>query len=111
MKKRNLFKIILVSFIFFVGCMSIGSKFDMDKIQNIKRCTTTEKEIRDMFGKPYEKGIQSGYSTLTYWYSSVNAFGKTTNDKLIIFINNAGIVVDYTLNPTGLVEILNNCRE
>ena len=45
--------------IFFAGCGTAGKNFDESLYANVVKGTTTHKEVKDMFGPPFKKGIQN----------------------------------------------------
>jgi len=104
------YKIITLGTIFLLlsACVSIGNKMDETDITNIQRCKTSKQELLSMFGKPYEKGVQSGYNTLKWLYVYSGVFSHQ-RQEVIAFLNNDGTVVDYAFNPQGSIEIYDKC--
>ena len=100
----------LVLCLLLAGCASLGKNFKEEMINEIVRCKTSESKVRELFGKPYKEGVQSGYKTLK-WYYSMATFGYATTKTLIVFINDDGVIVDYALNPTGLVQVMDKCSK
>lgn len=87
MKSLPAFKIILLLvFLFMIGCGTAGKNFNESLYKNIVIGTTTQKEIHSMFGSPFKKGIQNGYPVWTYEYNYYNSLGNDiTKDMVIVF--------------------------
>ncbi len=83
--------------IFFSGCGTVGKNFDESLYANIVKGTTTHKEIEIMFGPPFKKGIQNGYSVWTYEYNHVNSLGSDTIKDMIIVFEKNGVVKSHQL--------------
>jgi hypothetical protein len=83
--------------IFFSGCGTVGKNFDESLYANIAKGTTTHKEIQSMFGPPFKKGIQNGYSVWTYEYNYVNALGSDIIKDMIIVFEKNGVVKSHQL--------------
>jgi outer membrane protein assembly factor BamE (lipoprotein component of BamABCDE complex) len=93
----------------FCGCMSVhtGNDFDASKVSQIKKGETNESQLITMFGQPNQRttNSQTGNS-LTWIYSqgNVGLGGATsTNKTLTAFINQAGVVTDYSYS-TGAFD-------
>jgi hypothetical protein len=93
------------------ACISaqVGTRFPIENVPSIKRCQTTQANLLQLLGNPYQRGAQSGYNTLRWLHQRASVRDSTQND-LIVFLNDAGVVVDYTLNPQGsLVKLYDRC--
>lgn len=99
----------LVSVAFLAGCNSSGKAFDVDKIQNIEKGTTTKSDILEYFGEPIrrEAGQYGEVWTYTHVDSRATAAGiflfitiranesKTVVNKLSVVFDSDDIVKDY----------------
>jgi hypothetical protein len=103
-------RITLISLFFlFSACATTGRNFDESVFMNqIKKCQTTKAELRELLGKPRQEGIQAGYKTLQYNYA-LAIVGSFTTKSAIVFLNSSDVVVDFALNPVGLVEVRDEC--
>ena len=83
--------------IFSSGCGTAGKNFDESLYANVVKGTTTHKEVKDMFGPPFKKGIQNGYAVWTYEYNHVNSFGSDIIKDMIIVFEKNGVVKSHQL--------------
>jgi len=77
------------------GCGTVGKSFNVSKVETIVNGTTTQSDIKKMFGEPFKIGIQNGQPIWVYedhHYSIIRE--KTSKDLIIIFGPN-GIVQSY----------------
>ncbi len=77
------------------GCGTVGKSFNASKVETIVNGTTTQSDIKKMFGEPFKIGIQNGQPIWVYedhHYSIIRE--KTSKDLIIIFGPN-GIVQSY----------------
>ena len=77
------------------GCGTVGKSFNASKVETIVNGTTTQSDIKKMFGEPFKVGIQNGQPIWVYedhHYSIIRE--KTSKDLIIIFGPN-GIVQSY----------------
>ena len=106
-----------------MSCASIkyGNKFSDKDVLKIQKCMSKKADLEQIFGEPFRTGIQSGYQYSLWSYSdtSINPFSSTdtimrnsakNRKDLFVFFNQNDIVVDYALNPTGTVQIIDNCK-
>ena len=83
--------------LFLSACGTVGKEFNESLYANILEGTTTNKEIRIMFGPPFRKGIQNGDPVWTYEYNYVNAFGTDIIKDMIIVFSKNGVVKSHQL--------------
>ncbi|MFT4577790.1 MAG: hypothetical protein ACI8PD_000350 [Nitrospinales bacterium] len=88
---------IMILAILFSGCGTAGKNFDASLYANIVKGTTTHKEVQAMFGPPFKKGIQNGYSVWTYEYNHINSFGSDIIKDMIIVFEKNGVVKSHQL--------------
>lgn len=94
----------LFSLLFSAGCATVGQDFPVLSVSEIKVGTTTQDEIRAMFGSPWRVGIEDGQTTWTYGKYRYGIFdGKSATDLLIRFDRN-NVVSSYTFNTTEHTE-------
>jgi outer membrane protein assembly factor BamE (lipoprotein component of BamABCDE complex) len=90
--------------IFSTGCATVGQDFPVLRVSEIQVGTTTQDEIRAMFGSPWRVGIEDGQRTWTYGkyrYGFID--GKSAKDLIIRFDRN-NVVSSYTFNTTEHTE-------
>src|SRR3990170_112203 len=84
MRKERLVYSLIISFVIFVSCATVGKDFPgRDMVKNIQTGKTTKLEILDMFGAPYRRGIEDGDETWTYVYWKVNLIGSKYSKDLL----------------------------
>ena len=71
------FVLILISFIL-VGCATVGTKIDQDKLSQIKEGITTKQEVINLLGKPYMVTLTSDGKTM-FMYQYVKASNRAVN--------------------------------
>ena len=79
------------------ACGTVGKEFNESIYANIVKGTTTQKDIRIMFGPPFRKGIQNGDHVWTYEYNYVNSFGTDIIKDMIIVFSKNGVVKSHQL--------------
>jgi outer membrane protein assembly factor BamE (lipoprotein component of BamABCDE complex) len=93
-----------------VACVTVGTKFDPERVNEIKACVTTEQQIRQWFGEPFNKGNVSGFKTFNYQYGRAVLGSLPDSQSLTIYFNNEGKVIDFALNPASvLLTIRDTC--
>jgi len=99
-----------LGFVVMAACgVSQGRKIDTAQVDKIVPCKTTESDLLGWFGEPYQRGNQSGFPTMTWAYAYAG-MGGGESQSLVIYLNRDKRVVEYQLNPTGvLVELKDKC--
>lgn len=99
------------------GCMmspmreiTQGVKIDTNKFSEVVACETNKTDLIGLFGAPMQEGRQSGYSTLSWSYVRASFSGPRESQYVIAFLNNDSNIVDYAINPVGLVQVTDNCK-
>lgn len=103
MKKLGNILFLFISLIFFttfIGCARVGYDFDTKNVQNIKINETTKRDLIDMFGQPWRKGIENGTTLWTYGHYTYRLIGDTGTKDLVIKFTDDGKVKSYTFNKT-----------
>lgn len=90
-----------------IGCASVGSEFQSNRVNDIKIGQSTKSDVFNMFGRPYSKGVENGDQTWTY-VDYRYTMGKATKsrDLKVIFDKNDR-VKSYTYNtnfPNEFIE-------
>ena len=89
---------IIVMILIFVlgGCGgTVGGKFNTSKVENIINGTTTQAEIKNIFGKPFKTGIQNGKPVWVYEYNRYHLLRNETSKDLIIVFGPSGVVQSH----------------
>jgi len=88
--------IVMTSILTFGGCGgTVGKKFNASKIENITNGTTTQTEIKNMFGKPFKTGIQNGKPVWVYEDNRYHLLRNETSKDLIIVFGPRGVVQSH----------------
>ena len=82
------------------GCFNVGHDFPVGQVSAIKIGTTTQKDIRSMFGSPWRVGIENGERTWTYGKYHYSVFSEASTRDLVIHFNDQGTVTSYSFNTT-----------
>ena len=94
--RYTLMIIAMTSILAFGGCGgTVGGKFDTSKVENIINGTTTQTEIKSIFGKPFKTGIQNGKSIWLYEDNRYKLLGNETSKDLIIVFGPSGLVQSH----------------
>jgi hypothetical protein len=88
--------IVMTSILVFGGCGgTVGGKFNTPNVANIINGTSTQKEIKNMFGKPFKTGIQNRKSVWVYEDNRYNLLRNETSKDLIIVFDPSGVVQSH----------------
>ena len=83
------------------GCATVGRDFPVSQVPRIQIGTTTQDDIRTMFGPPWRMGIEDGKKTWTYGKYRYNLFVETSTQDLVVRFDDHGVVSSYTYNSTN----------
>ncbi|HNR14335.1 MAG TPA: outer membrane protein assembly factor BamE [Thermodesulfobacteriota bacterium] len=86
------------------GCITIGEQFPIYKIPDIKIGTTSQSQIRNMFGSPWRVGNEDGQETWTYGKYRYQLFAPARTEDLVIRFDDRKVVSSYTFNTTEHAE-------
>jgi len=89
---------------FSAGCATVGRDFPDSKVKEIKIGTTTESEIRTMFGPPWRVGIDDGQKTWTYGRYHYRLLGNRDAKDLVVRFDKHNVVASYSFNTTNPQE-------
>ena len=82
------------------GCLSVGREFPVEPVRKIETGTTTQEEVRQMFGEPWRTGIDDGQRTWTYGRYRYSLFADAATRDLVVRFDARGVVESYTFNST-----------
>jgi hypothetical protein len=91
---------IAVFSVLFAGCATMGRDFDATQVTNIKIGTTTQNDLRSMFGAPWRVGIEDGRATWTYGKYCYRVFGESSTRDLVVRFDEKNVVASFTYNTT-----------
>jgi hypothetical protein len=77
------------------GCGTAGKRFDTSNAGSILNGTTTQSDIKKIFGEPFKTGIQNGQPVWTYENHNYSVFRDHTSEDLIIIFSSDGIVQSH----------------
>src|SRR4030095_7054164 len=81
-----------------VGCVSQGRDFVTAPVKNIVQNVTTQNEIFNYFGEPYQRGLENGYESWTYFYNYWEFVQLKEARELTISFNKDRTVRSYSCN-------------
>ena len=88
--------IVMILILALGGCGgTVGEKFNTSKVENIINGTTTQAEIKNIFGKPFKTGIQNGKPIWVYEYNRYNLLKNKISKDLIIVFGPSGVVQSH----------------
>lgn len=84
---------IAVAIVLLTACASIGKKFDISKVDQLKPGISTRADAEKLLGPPLAETFVAGDQKLLKWmYSQGTAFGASAANVQILF-DSAGIMV------------------
>ena len=86
--------------LFTSGCATVGKDFSVTEVSEIEIGSTTQNEIRAMFGSPWRVGIEDGQRTWTYGKYSYGLFDAKQAKDLLIRFDDRNIVTSFTFSTT-----------
>jgi len=98
-----------IALLILTSCASVGNKIDVSKLNKVENCKTTKSELISLIGEPERTGRQNGYNTMTWEYAKASLVGNE-NQYIVVFLNN-NVVVDYAVNPVGVVQVNDTCSK
>lgn len=100
--KCNLMKVVSVvaMSVWLSACATVGRDFPESKINLLVIDSTSQQEVKALFGSPWRVGSESGQTTWTYGLYKYNAFNPSATKDLVIRFNKDGSVASYTFNTT-----------
>ena len=83
------------------GCVTTGRDFPADPVKSIVNGKTTKEDVRQMFGAPYQTGIEDGRESWTYYRIRHRGAGRTESKELHIVFDKKGLVESYSFSETS----------
>jgi len=87
--------IVLGIILVYWGCGTAGKKFNISEIESIKNGTTTQSDVKKMFGEPFKTGIQNGQPIWVYEDHHYSIISNDTSKDLIIVFGPGGVVQSH----------------
>jgi len=91
MRKIGLTYITLLTLLL-AGCLTTGKDFPGASTIYIEKGETTRAQIREMFGEPYQIGMDDGNEAWTYSYGHYTLGGEQKEKQLYIVFDERGRV-------------------
>jgi hypothetical protein len=83
------------------GCGStLGVSFPSEHVDDIRIGETRRDEIRELFGSPWQVGIEDGLVTWTYSFYRKPVSGGVEGRDLVVLFDDAGLVSSYRFHTT-----------
>lgn len=82
------------------GCATIGHKFAVENVPQVKIGETTRSDAVHLFGTPWRTGLEDGRETWTYGHYRYSIFGSAHTRDLVLRFGPDGKVASYTFNST-----------
>ncbi len=82
------------------SCFTVGRKFPVNSVSQIRMGETTKDDVEQLFGTPWRTGIEDGKETWTYGRYRYALFGGTSTCDLVVRFNNKDVVISYSFNTT-----------
>jgi outer membrane protein assembly factor BamE (lipoprotein component of BamABCDE complex) len=96
---RRIVPALLLSIVFLSACVTVGWDFPADRVKEVENGKTTKAELLDMFGPPYQQGLENGHQTWTYVWIKYGS-GTTTSKELHIKFDQQGMVESYSFSTS-----------
>ena len=77
------------------GCGTAGKSFNASKIGSIVNGTTTQSDIKKIFGEPFKTGIQNGQPIWVYEDHHYSIISNDSSKDLIIIFGPNGVVQSH----------------
>ena len=88
--------ILIVSIVLVMsGCGTAGKNFNSSKVKSIVNGTTTQADIKKIFGEPFKTGLQNGKIIWIYENHHYSIINKNTSKDLIIILSPDAIVESH----------------
>lgn len=84
-----------LALIFIAGCVKFGSDFSPRMTERIAIGKTTTKDILQMFGPPYQRGVENGMPKWRYYYGKKTLGQPEISRDLTLWFNPNGTVKSY----------------
>ncbi len=85
------------------ACYTVGANFASGNVRRISLGRTTKAELLEMFGPPYQQGLEDGLETWSYVYLTPGR--KPRSKELYVKFQEGGIVKSYSYSTNIPEEI------
>jgi outer membrane protein assembly factor BamE (lipoprotein component of BamABCDE complex) len=83
------------------ACTStLGTSFPGESVDEIRIGETRSEQIREMFGPPWQVGIEDGQVTWTYTFYHRPFSGRLEGRDLVVLFDDTGRVTSYRFHTT-----------
>jgi len=83
------------------ACAStVGTSFPAESVDEIRIGDTRTEEIRELFGPPWQVGIEDGQVAWTYSFYHHPAIGRVEGRDLVVLFDDSGHVTSYRFQTT-----------
>ncbi len=89
---------VLLLFLVLSGCVTVGRNFPTAPIASIQRNVTTQREIFNLFGEPFRKGVEGRYETWSYSYQYWEMGQLRQSQDFQVIFNQDGTVNNYSFS-------------
>lgn len=97
--------------LFFQSCATAGANFQFGGPETMIVGKTTQSEIRNKYGVPFNVGVEDGSTKWTYGYYRYKVFGKSQTKDLDLTFNKDGVVSNYTYASSDPEEIIQSIKK
>ena len=84
-----------------VACVTVGRDFPATQVARLSIGTTTQEQVRGLFGTPWRTGVEDGQRTWTYGHYHYALLGNTQTRDLVVRFDEHGVLASYTFNSTN----------
>ena len=99
-KRRFAAALVITAAMALVACVSVGRDFPARQVSKLRIGSTTESQVREMFGTPWRTGVEDGQRTWTYGHYRYALLGTTRTRDLVVRFDANDVVASYTYNST-----------
>jgi outer membrane protein assembly factor BamE (lipoprotein component of BamABCDE complex) len=83
------------------GCVTVGRDFPAKQVAKLHIGTTTQEQVRGLFGTPWRTGVEDGQRTWTYGHYHYTLLGNTQTRDLVVRFDEHNVVASYSFNSTN----------
>lgn len=83
-----------------VACVTVGRDFPAKQVAKLRIGSTSEAQVRELFGTPWRTGVEDGQRTWTYGHYRYALLGTTRTRDLVVRFDENDVVSSYTYNST-----------
>ncbi|NIQ03442.1 MAG: outer membrane protein assembly factor BamE [Nitrospinaceae bacterium] len=95
MKRLTILIALMVFLLVLTGCGTKGVNFPATHVNDIQNNVTTQVQILDWFGKPFNEGTRNGEEIWTYQFDRYSVFGNPKSKDLVILFDKNNVVKAY----------------